>query len=806
MIKRIICTVLACAVPMTMSLPVLSAEQKGMLLHYSFNDMDNSGVVKDESGRGNDGKIYGDAVEEYGRIHFDGADDYIKLPDALLQNEDEVTIAINVCPEFDTLHYFTWNFGTSATEGYMFLNTSRPDAKLRFAITPASADKEQSLVSEEDIKKGTWSNVIVTIKGREGVMYRDGVKAAEATFDIAPRELGATTQNWIGRSPYGDALMQGYIDDFRIYNYALSEDEAKALSDEYEAELNDGITSALYESGIKNVIKEDITLPTEAAGAAIKWSSSNEAVISSDGKVTRPKEGEYAAGVTLTAEITKDTETQIKTFNVSVPPEGGGTYGLNITGERGADINPDMVGLFFEDINYAADGGLYAEMVENRSFEAMYADNKTFDPQYDGGWAWHEYPYGDSAKELVLKTDEPLNENNTHYLEFDASRGSFANAAYDGLALKKGMVYHGSFYAKTKDYTGNVRISAVKDGKTAASAEVEKLTDEWTKYSFDMTAAENVRGAELVVTLDGTGTVDFDMISLMPDDAVDWVFRRDLAEMLKAINPGFLRFPGGCVIEGYNLDNRYKWKDSIGPVEERKENWNRWDLHTDGYNHYNQTLGLGFYEYFKLCEYLECEAIPVVNVGMACQFQTNETVPIDSAELEQYIQDALDLIEFANGDVTTEYGAIRAEMGHSEPFNLTMLGIGNEQWNTEENQFRKRYEAFEKAIHEKYPDIKLIGTSGPDVNSAAWRGAWSWIKAKEAKNDNFVYAVDEHYYMTPEWFLQNTEFYDNYDRGTYVFAGEYASRTRNLPNDPEANTLYTALTEAAYFTGLERNS
>ncbi|MGN1115078.1 MAG: LamG-like jellyroll fold domain-containing protein, partial [Candidatus Ornithomonoglobus sp.] len=548
MIKRILCAVLACAVPMTVGLPVLAAEQRGMLLHYSFNAMDNSGVVKDESGSGNDGKIYGDAVEEYGRIHLDGADDYIKLPDAILQNEDEVTIAINVCPEFDTLHYFTWNFGTSATEGYMFLNTSRPDAKLRFAITPASADKEQSLVSEEDIKKGTWSNVIVTIKGRDGVMYRDGVKAAEATFDIAPRELGATTQNWIGRSPYGDALMQGYIDDFRIYNYALSEEEAKALSDEYEAELNDELASALYESGIKNVIKEDITLPIEAAGAAIKWSSSNEAVISADGKVTRPKEGEYAADVTLTAEITKDKETQTKTFNVSVPPEGIGIYGLNITGERGADINPDMVGLFFEDINYAADGGLYAEMVENRSFEAMYADNKTFEPGYDGGWAWSAYSAGGGSSSLELLTEKPLNDSNTHYLRFTttAADNGFANAAYDGLALKKDMVYHGSFYARAEAYSGGVRISAVKDGRVYAQAKIDAISGEWTKYSFDMTAAENIRGAELVIMLDKAGVVDFDMISLMPDDAVDGVFRRDLAEMLKAINPGFLRFPGGC--------------------------------------------------------------------------------------------------------------------------------------------------------------------------------------------------------------------------------------------------------------------
>ncbi len=804
--KKIICPFVIAAMTLPACAHTLAADGNngGLLLHYSFSDMNTDEIVKDMSGNGNDGIIYGDADIEPGRIHFDGEDDYIKMPDGLLKDCGEVTVAINVCPEFDSLHYFTWNFGTSSSEGYMFLNTSRPEQRLRFAITPTGADKEKELRFDDDIKRGTWSNVIVTFKGNEGIMYRDGVMAAKNSFTVTPKDLGNTVQNWIGRSPYGDALMQGYVEDFRVYNRALSETEVKALSDEYMTNLANPVTNAVIDGGLKSTVKSDITLPTSAGGAEIKWTSSNESVITSDGRVTRPKHGDYSAEVTLTAQITEGDKTETKSYTVSVPAEGGGTYGINITGEKGAEINRDMIGLFFEDINYAADGGLYAEMIENRSFEAMYNDNKTFNPVYDGGWAWREYP--DGKGELVLKSDEPLNANNTHYLEFNAARGSFANAAYDGLAMRKGMVYHGSFYAKTKDYAGAVKISAIKDGREIVAAEVDKLSADWTKHEFDMTATEDVRGADFVITLDGAGTVDFDMVSLMPDDTVCGVFRSDLVKMLKDINPGFLRFPGGCIIEGYDLNNRYNWKDSIGDVAQRKENWNRWDLHTDGYNHYNQTLGLGFYEFFELCEYLGCEAVPVVNMGMACQFQTSELVPVGSDEFNQYVRDALDLIEFANGDVNTTYGAIRAAMGHPEPFNLTMMGLGNEQWSTPENQLRARFEAFEAAIHEKYPDMKLIGTSGPDVNSGGWRWAWNWIREDEAKNDNFVYAVDEHYYMTPSWFLQNTDFYDSYDRGTNVFAGEYASRTRNLPNDPEANTLYTALTEAAYFTGLERNS
>ncbi len=808
MLKRIISAAVS-AVMLCAAVPVMTSaaeEADGLILHYSFDDVNAGNVVSDESGNGNDGTVSGSAMREFGRMYFDGKDDYITMPQGLLKDTEAVTVAVNMCPEFDTIHYFAWNFGNSSSDGYMFLNTSRPEAKLRFAITPGGGSGEEALASDNDVKKGTWSSIIVTIDGKHGKMYRDGEQVAETDFKTAPKDLGDTKQNWIARSPYGDALLKGYVEDFRVYDRALSEQEVKALSEEYKSNLSDPIINAL--SAVKSVVKEDMALPTEADGAVIKWTSDDPAHITAAGKVTRPGIEEPAVQVNLTAEIAKDGKTDTKTFEVTVPPEGGGTYCLKVTNEKRAEISDTMVGLFFEDINYAADGGLYAEMIENRSFEANYCDNKDFEPRYDGGWAWSAYPADKSGAVMEYKTDKPLNANNTHYLSFtpSAEQKGFANAAYDGLALKKGMKYNGSLFARSGSYQGSIKVRAEKDGKTVASAEISGITDEWKKYEFTFSASENVRGAKLVTELDGDAAVDFDMISLIPDDAVDGIFRRDLAEKLKDIKPGFLRFPGGCIVEGYNLDNRYKWKDGIGAPEERKENWNRWDLHTTGYNHYNQTMGMSFFEFFKLCEYLECEAVPVVNVGMACQFQTNETVALDSAEFEQYVRDALDLIEFANGGTDTEWGAKRAAMGHPEPFNITMLGIGNEQWNTEKNQFFKRYEAFEKAIHEKYPDMKLIGTSGPDVTSGNYRNAWEWIRGNKVENDSFVYAVDEHYYMTPDWFLQNTDFYDDYDRGVNVFAGEYASRERNKPNDPEANTLYTALTEAAYFTGLERNA
>lgn len=808
MLKKIMSAAVSAAM-LCFAVPVMTyakTTDNGLILHYSFDEVTSSDTVRDESGNGNDGILSGGALREYGRMYFDGTDDYITMPQGLLKDTKAVTVAINMCPEFDTIHYFAWNFGNSSSDGYMFLNTSRPESKLRFAITPGGGSGEEALANDNDVKKNTWSDIIITIDGKHGRMYRDGELAAENDFKTAPAELGDTKQNWIARSPYADALLKGYVDDFRVYDRALSESEVKALSAEYKGNLSDPVTNAL--SVVKSLVKTDIDLPTSAGGAVIKWTSSDSSHITDMGAVTRPELGEPAAEVTLTAEITKDGITDTKTFEVTVLLKGGGTYCLKVSSEKGAEISDTMVGLFFEDINYAADGGLYAEMVENRSFEANYCDNKDFTPRYDGGWAWSAYPSDRTGAVMEYKTDKPLNQNNTHYLAFTPSseQNGFANNAYDGIALKKDMKYNGYLFARSNGYDGKVTVCVKKDGRTYAKADISGITGEWKKYDFSFTADSDIRGAQLVIELDSIGTVDFDMISLIPEDAVLGVFRRDLAEKLKDINPGFLRFPGGCIVEGYNLDNRYKWKDGIGAPEERKENWNRWDLHTTGYNHYNQTMGMSFFEFFELCEYMECEAVPVVNVGMACQFQSNELVATDSEEFKQYIQDALDLIEFANGSPDTEWGKKRAAMGHPEPFNITMLGIGNEQWNTEKNEFFKRYEAFEKAVHERYPNIKLIGTSGPDVTSRNYRNAWEWIRKNKAENEDFVYAVDEHYYMTPDWFLQNTDFYDNYDRGVNVFAGEYASRERNKPNDPEANTLYTSLTEAAYFTGLERNA
>ncbi|HIW57373.1 MAG TPA: carbohydrate binding domain-containing protein [Firmicutes bacterium] len=489
-------------------------------------------------------------------------------------------------------------------------------------------------------------------------------------------------------------------------------------------------------------------------------------------------------------------------------------FKLDITKEKLADIPKGMFGLFFEDINYAADGGLYAETIENGSFEALkyVGGGKT---EFDGGYGWEPLD-GSGKTTFEIKSDSPLNENNLHYLELNCAEagGGVKNKAFDGIYLKKGETYTVSVWARSKGYDGGISASIVKDGQVVAGAELTKeVSDKWTKYRAEFSAERETRGAEFVLSFDGIGRADLDMVSCIPKDAVFGIFRRDLAEKLKALSPGFLRFPGGCIVEGYDLKNRYNWKDGVGAVEERKQNWNRWSAHTDtgadnGYKHYNQTYGMGFYEYFLLCEYLGARPLPVVNCGLGCQYQSKEVIDTNGKEFETYIKDALDLIEFANGDVSTYWGGLRAKMGHEEPFGLELIGIGNEQWQTETNDFYAKYEAFEKAIHGAYPDIKLVATAGPKVKDEAYDSAWSWIRERSETNPNFAAVVDEHYYMTPEWFFENDDFYDDYNRSVKVFAGEYASRNDgdNRPNYPQANTLLSAISEAAFMTGLERNA
>lgn len=507
---------------------------------------------------------------------------------------------------------------------------------------------------------------------------------------------------------------------------------------------------------------------------------------------------------------------------------------LNLTEKTSKKITPDMVGLFFEDINFAADGGLYAELIENRSFEAIKSkgENHNYVLCEDNLYAWNSNC--NKADKLEISMNQSVSSNNPHYLRFtaDAAGEGFTNKAYDGISLVKGMKYKISYFAREVNYPeGKICVSIKKDGKTFGTVTIDFDngknppkewmdtinvtcdTKEWKQYNAELTADDSVQGALFEIALTNAGSVEFDLISMIPEDAVAGVFRKDLFEALKGLKPSFLRFPGGCIVEGTSIQRRYYWKNTVGELKNRKINTNLWG--EQGGNtiqawetqdcHYMQSYGIGFYEYFVLCELLSsdkriCKALPVLNIGVACQFRTYEVVPMDAPEFQDYIQDALDLIEFANGPVTSRWGSLRAKMGHPESFNLELVAIGNEQWESGVVDLAPRYKAFEEAIHKVYPEIKCLGTAGPFVNHPFHTRAWDFYRAECKKNPKFAFAVDEHYYVEPNWLFDNTDFYDNYSREVAVFAGEYAAHDTNLSNSVE-----TALAEAAMMTGMERN-
>jgi len=330
--------------------------------------------------------------------------------------------------------------------------------------------------------------------------------------------------------------------------------------------------------------------------------------------------------------------------------------------------------------------------------------------------------------------------------------------------------------------------------------ELKDFSSDWKKCTATLHPKDTDAKARLAIVLDGKGIVDLDMVSLFPEHT--WKnrpggLRADMVQALADLHPGFLRFPGGCIVEGSVLERRYQWKNTIGPVEDRHLLINRWNYE---FQHrptpdYFQSFGLGFYEYFQLCEDIGAEPLPILNCGMACQFNSGELCPIE--ELGPYIQDALDLIEFANGATNTIWGAKRAALGHSQPFNMKMLGVGNEQWG---QQYIDRYAKFAAAIKEKYPDIQLVSAAGPDPADQRFQFAWANLRALHAD------IIDEHSYAQPDWFFTNTHRYDNYDRsGPKVFMGEYAAQSRYTVSTKNQNNLECALAEAAYMTGLERN-
>ena len=455
----------------------------------------------------------------------------------------------------------------------------------------------------------------------------------------------------------------------------------------------------------------------------------------------------------------------------------------------GVEIQPTMYGIFFEDINFGADGGLYAEMVENRSFEF---------PQRLMGW--------NTFGNVTVSDVKPAFDRNPHYVTLEASgarekQTGLENRGFFGMGLKKDMKYDFTVYARLHLLNGKqtkIRVELVNSNNNVIAKQSITITNnKWQKYTTTLTSPQTDAKGLMRVYLESGESVDLDHISLFPQD--NWNgLRADLVQDLSDLHPGVFRFPGGCIVEGTDLETRYEWKNSVGAPENRPLNENRWNYTFPHrlYPNYYQTYGLGFYEYFLLSEKIGADPLPILSVGLSCQYQNsdkdkNAHVAVD--QLQSYIDDALDLIEFANGPVTSKWGKLRADMGHPAPFNLKQIGIGNEQWGP---LYPERLQKFMEQIHAKYPKIKICGSSGPSADGKDFDYGWEQMRKLG------VDMVDEHYYKSPDWFRSNAGRYDNYDRkGPKVFAGEYAAHAKHDPNSWEA-----ALSEAAFMTGLERNA
>ena len=465
----------------------------------------------------------------------------------------------------------------------------------------------------------------------------------------------------------------------------------------------------------------------------------------------------------------------------------------------GAPIQSTMYGIFFEDINYAADGGLYGELIKNRSFEF---------PQHLMGWQ----TFGC----VDVEDDHAPFERCPHYVVLSDPghkdrRTGLVNEGYFGIGVEKGETYRFSVWAKAPKGDATIRVqlideSSMEERQEFVEQEITITSSDWKKYTVTLTSPKTDKHTKLRIFLKGTNSVALEHISLFPVNTFknrENGMRRDLAQALADLKPGIFRFPGGCIVEGTDLDTRYQWKNTIGPVENRPLNGNRWE-HTFDHRYfpdYYQSYGLGFFEFFQLAEDIGAEPLPILSVGLACQFQNwdDESAHVKMNDLQPYIDDCLDLIEFANGPVTSKWGKVRADMGHPAPFNMKYIGIGNEQWG---EFYYERLKPFVTAIRAKYPDIKIVGSSGPmpddqPDNTYHFEDGWKAMRALKAD------LVDEHYYRDEQWFLTNGLRYDSYERkGPKVFAGEYACHG----NGKKWNHYEAAILEAAFMTSFERNA
>ncbi len=462
-----------------------------------------------------------------------------------------------------------------------------------------------------------------------------------------------------------------------------------------------------------------------------------------------------------------------------------------------AKVPSTLWGLFFEDINRAADGGVYAEMVENRSFDF---------PKPMTAWSTWPSERLPDGKFMVIN-QSAVNEADPKYMSVNLNAKDtvgLMNSGFDeGMSFKKGLAYNFMLRYRQVAPGVHVRIFLFSGHNRVIGHNQLSLNEssEWTNQEISITPTDSAKTGKLLVIFEGAGKLDVDRISLFPSDT--WMNRKgglraDLVQKLADLKPGFLRFPGGCIVEGNQIVHRYQWKHTIGPLENREMVQSIWadDVPDRQTPDYMESFGLGFFEYFQLCEDIGAAPLPIINVGMSCQFDAAEVVPVN--ELEPYISDALDLVEFANGDTSTYWGKKRVQLGHPAPFNMKLLGVGNENWGP---QYAEHLKLFTDRLKAKYPDVKLVNATGYSRNIPVFTYMDSVLRKRHAD------IIDEHFYDTPKWFMDNSSRYDSYVRsGPKIFVGEYAAQSDRIGSMKNQNNLLTALSEACFMTGIERNA
>lgn len=827
-----------------------------LLAHYPFQD-----GGKDVSGNGNDAVIGAGVTVEDGVASLPGGTKdstaYITLPKGMFDGQDELTVSMwlkDEDPQESWLGAFFFGSPANASHvpaNYYYFVPCEKDAGTLKSVFTDSVNETSPNTTERGVAKsvnttayrGVWTHYAIVLKPGSMICYIDGKEVGQASLSRRVSDFGTGLEAYIGKSNYlNDPVYQGDFRDFRIYKNALDAEQVwKVMINGMEpADVLEMAAAKLSVPGLSGYVNKDFELPVKTFYdmVNISWTSSNESVMSNDGKVQAVEED---TKVVLTAALSYGGMTVEKKFAVLVCPSDRYPYSMEIDGAHVTkQLSDNLYGLFYEDINSAADGGLYPEMVKNYSFENAYVEAGDTGSDYfrENGYRtvgnyklhWAASP----ASGFEVESGEGLNENNTHYAVLSGNvtlqNGGFAPQSYpNGAAMpvkplsadkKTGTYTFSAFTRAERGYTGKLKVKIVNANGRQITDEQEIALEPdgtWKKVSAELTSAVNTNTkGKMVLTVEGASGAEelcMDMVSIVPHDSYGYGnrnyaygagVRQDLLDLMMDLNPKFMRFPGGCIVEGFNWEGLYDWRDSIGPLEERKSNTNRWE-NWNNQNRtwgYMQSYGFGYHELLSLCEDFGMEAFPILSAGVLCQYETNGVNAKTGKELTGFIEMATDLLDYCWGDAkTNEWAAKRAENGHPEPFDLKYLGIGNEN-------FQAKYfdnldvikDAVEKYAKENYPDRELTVISSAGPTSAGDNLEYAYDRLGQTMAGETL--VDEHYYETESFMYNQSDRYDYYQRtgqgGSSVFVGEYAVKNDNKYN--------TALAEAAYITGLERNA